>query len=53
LKKTRPLVSTTARTTVGGAVVELFAGCRGRKIEHGGTEIEVLDADRRRIQRCG
>jgi len=48
-----PLVAETECTTVGGAVVELFGRLPspGEKIEHGGVEIEVLDADRRRVQR--
>ncbi len=48
-----PLVANTDCTTVAGAVVELFGRLpsAGEKIEHGGVEIEVLDADRRRIQR--
>ena len=48
-----PLVADTECTTVGGAVVELFGRlpAAGERIEHGGVEIEVLDADRRRIQR--
>jgi magnesium and cobalt exporter, CNNM family len=48
-----PLVADSECTTVGGAVVELFGRLpgTGERIEHGGMEIEVLDADRRRIQR--
>ncbi|MBI2149263.1 MAG: HlyC/CorC family transporter [Acidobacteria bacterium] len=48
-----PLVAETACTTVAGAVVELFGRLPspGEKIEHGGVEIEILDADRRRVQR--
>jgi putative hemolysin len=48
-----PLVADTDCTTVAGAVVELFGRLpsAGEKIEHGGVEIEVLDADRRRVQR--
>ena len=48
-----PLVAETECTTVGGAVVELFGRLPspGEKIEHGGVEIEVLDADRRRVER--
>jgi len=48
-----PLVSNTDCTTVAGAVVELFGRLpsAGEKIEHGGVEIEVLAADRRRVQR--
>ena len=48
-----PLVTETECTTVAGAVVELFGRLPspGEKIEHGGVEIEVLDADRRRVQR--
>jgi len=48
-----PLVADTECTTVGGAVVELFGRlpAAGERIEHGGMEIEVLDADRRRVQR--
>jgi magnesium and cobalt exporter, CNNM family len=48
-----PLVAETECTTVGGAVVELFGRLPspGEKIEHGSVEIEVLDADRRRVQR--
>src|SRR5262245_1384437 len=48
-----PLVASTDCTTVAGAVVELFGRLPspGEKIEHGGVEIEVLAADRRRVQR--
>jgi putative hemolysin len=48
-----PLVPDTECTTVAGAVVELFGRLPspGEKIEYGGVEIEVLDADRRRVQR--
>jgi putative hemolysin len=48
-----PLVGNTDCTTVAGAVVELFGKLPspGEKIEHGGVEIEVLAADRRRVQR--
>jgi len=48
-----PLVANTDCTTVAGAVVELFGRlpASGEKIEHGGLEIEVLAADRRRVQR--
>ena len=48
-----PLVANTDCTTVAGAVVELFGRLPspGEKIEHSGVEIEVLDADRRRVQR--
>jgi CBS domain containing-hemolysin-like protein len=48
-----PLVANTDCTTVAGAVVELFGRLPspGEKIEHGGVEIEILDADRRRVQR--
>jgi CBS domain containing-hemolysin-like protein len=48
-----PLVANTDCTTVAGAVVELFGRLpsTGEKIEHGGVEIEVLDADRRRVKR--
>jgi CBS domain containing-hemolysin-like protein len=48
-----PLVANTDCTTVAGAVVELFGRLPspGEKIEHGGLEIEVLAADRRRVQR--
>jgi putative hemolysin len=48
-----PLVGSTDCTTVAGAVVELFGRLPspGEKIEHGGVEIEVLAADRRRVQR--
>jgi putative hemolysin len=48
-----PLVAETDCTTVAGAVVELFGRLPtpGEKIEHGGVEIEILDADRRRVQR--
>jgi CBS domain containing-hemolysin-like protein len=48
-----PLVANTDCTTVAGAVVELFGKLPspGEKIEHGGVEIEVLAADRRRVQR--
>jgi CBS domain containing-hemolysin-like protein len=48
-----PLVASTDCTTVAGAVVELFGRLptSGEKIEHGGVEVEVLAADRRRVQR--
>ena len=48
-----PLVAETECTTVAGAVVELFGRLPspGEKIAHGGVEIEVMDADRRRVQR--
>jgi CBS domain containing-hemolysin-like protein len=48
-----PVVANTDCTTVAGAVVELFGRLPspGEKIEHGGIEIEVLAADRRRVQR--
>src|SRR5207237_7407876 len=48
-----PLVAETDCTTVAGAVVELFGRVpvHGQRIEHGGLEIEVLAADRRRVQR--
>lgn len=48
-----PFVVETECTTLGGAVVELFGRLPlpGEKIEHGGVEIEVVDADRRRVQR--
>jgi CBS domain containing-hemolysin-like protein len=48
-----PLVADTDCTTVAGAVVELFGRLPspGEKLEHGGVEIEVLAADRRRVQR--
>jgi len=48
-----PLVANTGCTTVAGAVVELFGRLPspGEKIEHSGVEIEVLNADRRRVQR--
>ena len=48
-----PLVAETECTTVAGAVVQLFGRLPspGEKIEHGGVEIEVIDADRRRVQR--
>jgi CBS domain containing-hemolysin-like protein len=48
-----PLLEQTECTTVAGAVVELFGKLPsvGEKIEHQGIQIEVLDADRRRIQR--
>jgi putative hemolysin len=48
-----PLVASTDCTTVAGAVVELFGRLPGiaEKIEHGGIEIEVLAADRRRVLR--
>jgi putative hemolysin len=48
-----PLVADTECTTVAGAVVELFGRVPspGEKIEHGGVEIEVLEADRRRVHR--
>ena len=48
-----PIVADTGCTTVAGAVVELFGRLPspGEKIEHGAVEIEILDADRRRVQR--
>jgi len=48
-----PLVAETACTTVAGAAIELFGRIptAGEKIEHGGVEIEVLEADRRRVRR--
>jgi CBS domain containing-hemolysin-like protein len=48
-----PLVDETECTTVAGAVVELFGKLpsNGEKIIHGGIEVEVLAADRRRVQR--
>jgi CBS domain containing-hemolysin-like protein len=48
-----PLVEETECTTIAGAVVELFGRlpAPGEKIEHQGVEIEVLDADRRRVHR--
>jgi CBS domain containing-hemolysin-like protein len=48
-----PLVENTDCTTVAGAVVELFGRLPspGEKIEHCGVAIEVLAADRRRVQR--
>src|SRR5262249_8107105 len=47
------LVAETDCTTVAGAVIELFGRVPvpGEKIEHGGIEIEVLEADRRRVRR--
>ena len=48
-----PVFADTDCTTVAGAVVELFGRLPspGEKVEYGGVEIEVLDADRRRVQR--
>jgi len=48
-----PLVAETDCTTVAGAVIELFGRVPvpGEKIEHGGIEVEVLEADRRRVRR--
>ncbi len=48
-----PLVAETGCTTVAGAVIELFGRipAAGEKIEHGGVEVEVLEADRRRVRR--
>ena len=48
-----PLVEETECTTVAGAVVELFGKLPspGEKLEHQGIQIEVLDADRRRVHR--
>jgi CBS domain containing-hemolysin-like protein len=48
-----PLVAETDCTTVAGAVIELFGRvpAAGEKIEHGGVEIQVLEADRRRVRR--
>jgi CBS domain containing-hemolysin-like protein len=47
------LVMETECTTVAGAVVELFGKlpAPGEHIEHQGIAIEVLDADRRRVNR--
>jgi CBS domain containing-hemolysin-like protein len=48
-----PLVEDTECTTVAGAVVQLFGKlpAPGETIEHQGIQIEVLDADRRRVKR--
>jgi CBS domain containing-hemolysin-like protein len=48
-----PLVADTDCTTVAGAVIELFGRvpAAGETIEHGGVEIQVLEADRRRVRR--
>jgi CBS domain containing-hemolysin-like protein len=48
-----PLVEDTECTTVAGAVVQLFGKLPtpGETIEHQGIQIEVLDADRRRVKR--
>jgi len=48
-----PLVAETDCSTVAGAVVELFGRVPvpGEKIKHGGIEVEVLEADRRRVRR--
>src|SRR5436309_1818674 len=48
-----PLVADTDCTTVAGAVIELFGRvpAAGEKIEHAGAEIQVLEADRRRLRR--
>jgi len=48
-----PLIAETDCTTVAGAVIELFGRVplAGEKIEHGGLEVEVLEADRRRVRR--
>src|SRR5215831_15032478 len=48
-----PLVADTDCTTVAGAAIELFGRvpAAGEKIEHGGVEIQVLEADRRRVRR--
>jgi putative hemolysin len=48
-----PLVAETESSTVAGAVLELFGRVPlpGEKLEHGGVEIEILEADRRRVRR--
>ena len=48
-----PLVEDTECTTVAGVVVQLFGKLPspGETIEHQGIQIEVLDADRRRVKR--
>ncbi len=48
-----PLIAETDCTTVAGAVIELFGRVplAGEKIENGGVEVEVLEADRRRLRR--
>jgi CBS domain containing-hemolysin-like protein len=48
-----PFAPGTECTTVAGAVVELFGKLpsAGEKLEHQGISVEVLDADRRRVQR--
>jgi hypothetical protein len=46
-------VEETECTTVAGAVVELFGRLpmTGERIEHRGVAVEVLESDRRRVQR--
>jgi CBS domain containing-hemolysin-like protein len=48
-----PLVDDTECKTVSGAVVELFGRlpAPGEKIDHDGTSVEVLEADRRKVRR--
>ena len=48
-----PFLAKTDCTTVAGAVIELFGRVPlpGEKIEHGGVEVEVLEAERRRVRR--
>ena len=48
-----PLVENTECTTVAGGVVQLFGKLptAGETLEHHGIQIEVLDADRRRVKR--
>jgi CBS domain containing-hemolysin-like protein len=47
----RPVFPDTECTTVGGAVVELFGRLpsSGERIRHDGLSIEVVDADRRKV----
>jgi len=47
------LVDDSESTTVAGAVLELFGRLPavGERVEHHGVQIEVLEADRRRIRR--
>jgi CBS domain containing-hemolysin-like protein len=48
-----PFVEETECTTVAGAVVELFGRlpAPGEHLEHRGVQVEILEADRRRVHR--
>jgi CBS domain containing-hemolysin-like protein len=48
-----PFVEDTECTTVAGAVVELFGRlpAPGDQLEHRGVQVEILEADRRRVHR--